>query len=218
MPKKAVILLSGGIDSSVTLALAKAQGFDCYALSVDYQQRNRHELNCAARIAGHLAVAQHRIIRCEMGSWGGSALTDLTMVVDQSTQPSVNTYVPARNTILLSLALGWAEALNSADIFFSANAQDYDNYPDCRPAFFTAFANTANVATRAGVSGHDIKIHTPLLYLNKAQIIREGQRLNVDLSLTFSCYDPIDSSQPCQYCLACELRTQGFSEAALGCS
>ena len=213
MSKKAVILLSGGIDSSVSLALAKEQGYACYALSVDYQQRNRHELNCAAHIAQQLAAIEHRVIRCEMGSWGGSALTDLTMTVDQPVQLLANTYVPARNTILLSLALGWAEALNSTDIFFSANAQDYDNYPDCRPEFFNAFANTANVATRFGVSGNAIQIHTPLLHLNKAQIIREGRRLNIDFSLTFSCYNPINGSEPCQHCLACELRAKGFVES-----
>lgn len=210
MIKKAVILLSGGIDSSVALALAKEQGYACYALSVDYQQRNHYELNCAARIALQLGAVQHRIIRCEMGSWGSSALTDLSMAVDHPAQSAANTYVPARNTILLALALGWAEALGSADIFFAANVQDYDNYPDCRPEFFNAFAKTANVATRIGTDGQVITIHTPLLHLNKAQIIQEGRRLNVDLSSTFSCYDPINNSEPCRRCLACELRANGL--------
>lgn len=211
MDKKAVILLSGGIDSSVCLAIAKSQNFQCYALSFDYQQRNRYELTSAAAVANQIGAMEHRIIRCELGSWGGSALTDHQKPVDHYSQSRVNTYVPARNTIFLSLALGWAEALGAADIFFAANAQDYENYPDCRPAFFSAFANVANLATRAGVEDGQFQIHTPLIKLNKAQIIQQGLALGVDLSLTFSCYDPINQTQPCHQCLACHLRAQGFA-------
>jgi len=205
---KAIILLSGGIDSSVGLAIAKSQGYDCYALSVDYGQRNRYELKCAAVIAKQLGAIQHRVIHCEMNAWGGSSLTDELIPVDNYLQPKVNTYVPARNTIFLSLAMGWGEAIGAADIFFAANADDYDNYPDCRPEFFTAFAATANLATRCGVEGRCWKIHTPLLSSTKSQIIQQAHHLNLDLSLTFSCYDPINESQPCQQCLACHLRTQ----------
>lgn len=210
MSKRAVILLSGGIDSSVCLALAKAQGFQCYALSVDYQQRHRHELNCAAAIAEQLDIVEHRIITCEMGVWGGSALTDTALNWDHFAQSRLNTYVPARNTILLSLALGWAEALGATDIFFGANAEDHDNYPDCRPEFFAAFAETADLATRVGTEGGRWRIHTPLLYWDKAQIIREGIQRGVDLSLTFSCYDPSLDFQPCLKCQACHMRAQGF--------
>lgn len=213
MAQKAVILFSGGVDSSVCLAMAKAQGLDCYALSIDYNQRNRYELDCAARVAKQIGVVNYRTIRCEIGSWGGSALTDLNSVLDDYAQPQINTYVPARNSIFLSLALGWAETLGANIIFFGANAQDHDNYPDCRPEFFSAFSEIARFATRIGTAGDQCQIHTPLLRWSKTQIIREGQRLNIDFSLTFSCYDPIAYSQPCHQCLACHVRAEGFRAA-----
>ena len=185
MSQKAVVLLSGGIDSSVCLAIAREQGFICYALSVDYNQRNVHELQCAKLVAGQIGAVVHRVIRCEIGSWGGSALTDHTLAVDGSSEERVNTYVPARNMIFLSLALGWAEVLKADAIFFAANALDYNNYPDCRPEFFEALAQTARLATRYGIEGNSCQILTPLLNWNKAQIIREGIRLNVDFSRDF---------------------------------
>lgn len=212
MQKKAIVLLSGGIDSSVCLAIAKSQGFDCYALSFDYNQRNRHELTCAKVIAEQLDVVEHRIIKCEIAAWGGSALTDTHLTVDDYLTQRVNTYVPGRNAIFLSLAVGWAEAIQANDIFFAANAEDYANYPDCRPAFFNAFSEMAKLATRAGTEGSPFKIHTPLIQLSKTEIIHQGKKLNVDLSLTFSCYDPIDQTQPCQRCLACHLRQEGFAK------
>jgi 7-cyano-7-deazaguanine synthase len=215
MSQKAVVLLSGGIDSSVCLAIARAQGFICHALSIDYNQRNIHELQCAKLVASQIGAVAHRVIRCEIGSWGGSALTDHILTVDGATQDQVNTYVPARNMIFLSLALGWAEVLEADAIFFAANAEDYINYPDCRPEFFEAMAQTARLGTRRGVKENRCQILTPLLNWNKAQIIREGRRLNVNLSQTFSCYDPLANSQPCTRCLACHLRTQGFAEAAI---
>ena len=214
MGQKAVVLLSGGIDSSVCLAIAREQGFMCYALSVDYNQRNVHELQCAKLIAGQIGTVAHRVIRCEIGSWGGSALTDHTLAVDGSSEELVNTYVPARNMIFLSLALGWAEVLKADAIFFAANAEDYNNYPDCRPEFFEAMAQTAHLGTRNGVEGNRCQILTPLLNWNKARIIREGMRLNVDFSQTFSCYDPLRDFQPCTRCLACHIRAEGFAEAA----
>lgn len=213
MNRKAIILLSGGIDSSVCLAIAKSQGFQCYALSFDYHQRNAHELDCAALVARQIGVVEHRVLPCAINAWGGSSLTDLNMKVDDYAVQHVNTYVPARNTIFLSLALGWAEALGATDIFFAANAQDYENYPDCRPDFFAAFMQLANLATRAGVEGRAMQIHTPLIQRNKAQIIQQGRRLGVDFSLTFSCYSPINQTEPCQQCLACHLREQGFAQA-----
>jgi 7-cyano-7-deazaguanine synthase len=195
MSQKAIILLSGGIDSAVCLAMAKAQGFECYALSIDYGQRNRYELECAVTIARQLGAVAHRTIRCDLGVWGGSALTD---------DVSINTYVPARNMVFLSLALSWAEACGATDLFFGANADDYENYPDCRPPFFTAFTEIAHLATQMG----RCQIRTPLLHWNKARIIDEGLRLNVDFSATFSCYNPINHSQHCLLCLACRLRAE----------
>lgn len=181
---------------------------------MDYNQRNRYELQCAQKIA-QLAQVEHRIIRCDLGVWGGSALTDLSWNVDNYSRKQVNTYVPARNSVLLALTLSWAEAIQAQDIFFAANADDYDNYPDCRPEFFAAFAQTAALATRVGCEGNLLKIHTPLLQWNKVQIIREGQRLNVDLAQTFSCYDPVNENVSCNNCLACEIRNQGFAMASL---
>ncbi len=210
LTQKAVVLLSGGIDSSVCLALAKDQGYTCYALSIDYKQRHSYELHCAKVIAGQLEVIEHRVIHCDLGVWGGSALTDHALRVDGHASGNVNTYVPARNTIFLSLAMGWAEALGAVNIFFAANAQDFDNYPDCRPEFFQSFTQTANLATRSGESGGQWQIHTPLLHWDKTRIIQEALRLKLDLSQTFSCYDPINYSQPCSQCLACKLRSQAI--------
>ncbi len=212
MNKKAVVLLSGGIDSSVCLALAKSQGFQCHALSLNYNQRNLHELFCAEIIAQQIGVSEHRIIKCELGAWGGSSLTDNNMSVDSFLTPHVNTYVPARNTIFLSLALSWAETVNATHIFFAANAEDDENYPDCRPEFFNAFTRLAQLATRAGTESNQFNIHTPLITLSKKQIIQLGKDLNVDLNLTFSCYDPVNINQPCQQCVACHLRNEGFAE------
>lgn len=208
--KKAIVLLSGGIDSSVCLAIAKSQGYSCYALSIDYQQRNRHELECAKNIARQIGAVEHKIIHCEINNWGGSALTDVNLPVDEYSKKRGNTYVPARNTVFLSLALSWGEAIGAHDFFFAANAEDYDNYPDCRSEFFTAFKKIAEWGTRAGVEGAGFVIHTPLIQLNKTEIIQWGKKLNVDLSMTFSCYNPIDGDQPCQQCLACYLRQKSF--------
>lgn len=215
MKKKAVILLSGGIDSSVCLALAKSQDFQCYALSIDYHQRNRHELACAAQVAQQIGVAEHRVIQCEAGSWGGSALTDACLTIDGGQHDRPNTYVPARNLIFLSLALGWAEVLSARDIFFGANAADHDHFPDCREAFFAAFSHAASVATRSGIDGDFFRLHTPLLSLHKMQIIRKAKELGVDLDLTFSCYDPINQTEPCHRCSACHLRKSAQVELYL---
>lgn len=205
MNKKAVVLLSGGVDSSVSLAIAKEQGFETYALSINYGQRHQHELQCATVIAKQLQAEQHRIIHCELGAWGGSALTDHSMAINNQSCENMNTYVPARNIIFLSLALSWAETLAASDIFFAANAEDFENYPDCRPDFFRAFLFAASLATRAQSTDSPWQIHTPLIHLSKTQIIQEAHRLKVDLTQTFSCYDPIGQTQACHQCLACRL-------------
>jgi 7-cyano-7-deazaguanine synthase len=213
---KAVVLLSGGLDSATTLAIAKAQGFSCHALSMDYGQRHRAELNAATRIAKSLGVVEHRIFTLDLCAFGHSALTDMHIAVP--TEPTSGipvTYVPARNTILLSLALAWAETLCAEDIFIGANAVDYSGYPDCRPAFITAFEALANVATKAGVEGHPFHIHAPLISLSKAEIIRQGSQLGVDYSLTLSCYQPTDAGLACSQCDACRLRRLGFVSAGL---
>jgi len=213
---KAVVLLSGGLDSAITLAIAKAQGFSCCALSMDYGQRHHAELNAATRVANSLGVAEHRIFTLDLRVFGHSALTDTQIAVP--TEPTSGipvTYVPARNTILLSLALAWAEVLGSQDIFIGANAVDYSGYPDCRPAFIHAFEALANVATKAGVEGRPFHIHAPLLSLSKADIIRLGAQLGVDYSLTLSCYQPTDAGLACGQCDACRLRRQGFASAEL---
>ncbi len=208
---KAVVLLSGGVDSSVSLAIAKERGFKTFALSIDYGQRHRHELKCAAVIAKQLQAEQHRIIRCELGAWGGSALTDHSLTMNNQPCENINTYVPARNIIFLSLALSWAEAIGAKDIFFAANAEDYENYPDCRPEFFNAFLRAAALATRAGSQENSAwQIHTPLLNFSKSQIIQMAKRLCVDLTQTFSCYDPIDQTKPCHQCLACRILEKAY--------
>ncbi len=214
--KKAVILLSGGLDSSTTLAIAKSQDFECYALTICYHQRNYLEMESAKKVAQYLGVAEHRIITLELGAWGGSALTDHEMVVPHTDPIGIPiTYVPARNTIFLSTALAWAEVLGARDIFFGANLVDDLNYPDCRSEYIEAFEKVANLATRAGVEGEKFSVHAPLLKLTKSQIIQQGINLGVDYSITLSCYDPSSDGAACGFCDACRFRAQGFEEAGI---
>ncbi len=215
--KPAVILLSGGLDSTTCLAIARSQGFACYALSVAYGQRHAAELSASVRIAKALGATEHRIANVSLGQFGGSALTDANIAVPRAGEaigiPS--TYVPARNTIMLSMALGWAEVLGSDHIFIGVNAIDYSGYPDCRPDFIRAFEKMANLATKRGVEGGHLKIHTPLMHLSKADIIRYGTELGVDYSLTVSCYKADDKGRACGDCDACALRRTGFEAASL---
>ena len=214
MQKKAIILLSGGLDSITVLALAKQQRYICYALSFDYGQRHNAELIAAAQIAKYYQVIDHKIIKLGLGSIGGSALTDENIAVPNKPQAGIPvTYVPARNTIFLSFALGWAEVLNLTDIFIGVNAVDYSGYPDCRPEFITAFQKLANLATKAGVDGDCFTIHTPLISLSKAEIIKQGIALGVDYGQTVSCYSADEQGQACGVCDACRIRITGFSEA-----
>lgn len=216
--KPAVVLLSGGLDSATVLAMARSQGYRCHALSVDYGQRSQAELQAARRVAAALGAAEHREVRIDLGGFGGSALTDAAIDVptagDQAGVIPV-TYVPARNTVLLSLALGWAEVLEAQHIFFGANAVDYSGYPDCRPAFIRAFESLANVATKMGIEGHRISVHAPLIDLSKADIIRAGAALGVDYALTVTCYQADDEGLACGVCDACRLRKAGFSAAGV---
>jgi len=223
---KGVVLLSGGLDSTTVLAMAKEAGYECYALSFDYGQRHNFELEAAAAIASQASVAAHKIIRLDLGSIGGSALTDPDIAVpqldksqtDQVTPPFEGipvTYVPARNTVFLSLALGWAEVLGAQDIFIGVNAVDYSGYPDCRPEFIEAFERMANLATRAGVEGQAMTIHTPLIAMSKAQIVQKGAELGVDYGCTVSCYAADEAGRACGRCDACRLRTAGFEQAGL---
>ncbi|WP_349431657.1 7-cyano-7-deazaguanine synthase QueC [Methylomarinum sp. Ch1-1] len=215
MSKKAIILLSGGLDSITVLAHAKQQGYVCYALSFDYGQRHNAELNAAKKIAEHYQVVEHKIISLGLGAIGGSALTDVHIAVPDHPQEGIPvTYVPARNTIFLSFALGWAEVLQARDIFIGVNAVDYSGYPDCRPEFIEAFQNLANLATKAGVEGEKTMIHTPLIALSKAEIIKEGLELGVDYRQTVSCYSADSEGRACGHCDACRLRAAGF--ASLG--
>jgi 7-cyano-7-deazaguanine synthase len=216
MQKKAIVLLSGGLDSITVLALAKKQGFKCYALSFDYGQRHNAELMAAKKIAADYQVEEHKIINLGLNSIGGSALTDEHIAVPQSPQEGIPvTYVPARNTIFLSFALGWAEVLKLNDIFIGVNAVDYSGYPDCRPEFIKAFQNLANLATKAGVEGEHFAIHTPLIALSKAEIIKLGVELGVDYQQTVSCYSADEQGRACQTCDACRLRKMGFAEAGI---
>lgn len=216
MPKKAIVLLSGGLDSITVLALAKQQGFTCYALSFDYGQKHNAELIAAAQIAADYHVAEHKIIKLGFGSISGSALTDADIAVPNTLQQGIPvTYVPARNTIFLSFALGWAEVLNLQDIFIGVNAVDYSGYPDCRPEFINAFQNMANLATKAGVEGQRFSIHTPLMKLSKGQIIQQGVALGVDYQRTVSCYSADEQGRACGVCDACRLRKTGFIEAGI---
>jgi 7-cyano-7-deazaguanine synthase len=213
---KAVVLLSGGLDSATTLAIAREQGFACYAISFDYGQRHRCELMAADRVARALGVAEHRVISLGLGELGGSALTDRQIDVPHEPTDGIPvTYVPARNTVFLAVALGWAEVLGAQEIFVGVNAVDYSGYPDCRPAFIAAFEQLANVATRAGVEGRPFHIRAPLINLSKSDIIRRGAALGVDYSLTVSCYDPDLEGRACGACEACRLRADGFAAAEL---
>lgn len=212
---KAICLLSGGLDSSTVLAVARRDGFDCYALTFDYGQRHRIELEAAARIAKLFHARKHRVVTIDLRAFGASALTSEIEVPKAGLTEAIPiTYVPARNTIFLSFAMAWAEVLESADIFIGVNAIDYSGYPDCRPEFIEAFEKMANLATRAGVEGRTrLRIHTPLAQLNKAGIVRLGAELGLDFSLTHSCYDPAPDGRPCGLCDSCRLRRKGFEEA-----
>jgi 7-cyano-7-deazaguanine synthase len=213
--KKAVVLVSGGMDSAVTLALARELGFACHALSVDYGQRHMSELAAAARIAKMLGAVAHKIVHVDLRSIGGSALTaDIDVPMHGGSGIPV-TYVPARNTIMLAVALGWAEALGANDIFCGVNAIDYSGYPDCRPEFIEAFEKLANLATKAGVEGNRLSVHAPLIRLSKADIVREGQRLGVDFGATVSCYQADGEGRACGACDACRLRAEGFTAAGV---
>jgi 7-cyano-7-deazaguanine synthase len=214
--RRAVVLVSGGLDSATTLAMARAEGFACFALSFDYGQRHVAELEAARAVAASLGAVEHRVVPIDLSAFGGSALTDARIDVPES--PSVGipvTYVPARNTVFLSLALAWAEVLGSRDIFIGVNAVDYSGYPDCRPEFVAAFEVLANLATKAGVEGERFRIHTPLIDLTKAEIIRCGVALGVDYARTVSCYQATASGTACGRCDSCRLRRQGFEAAGL---
>ena len=214
--KRAVVLLSGGLDSATTLAIAREQGFACHALSLDYGQRHLAELNAAKRVARELGVVEHKILPLSLDAIGGSALTDRSIEVpEQGGEGIPVTYVPARNTVFLSLALGWAEVLGAHDLFVGVNALDYSGYPDCRPEYIRAFEQLANLATRAGVEGGHLHIQAPLIDLTKAQIIREGMRLGVDYALTVSCYQADAEGRACGRCDSCRFRIQGFAEAGI---
>lgn len=214
--KPAVVLLSGGLDSATTLALAIEQGYDCTALTVSYSQRHRAELAAADRLAEHFRLADHRKIHVNLDAVGGSALTDTNIAVPDAGGSGIPvTYVPARNTLFLSLALGVAEVVGASDIFLGVNAVDYSGYPDCRPEFLATFQELANLATRAGVEGVGFQIHAPLVRLTKAQIIRHGVRLGVDYADTVSCYQASDEGRACGRCDSCALRRQGFEEAGI---
>jgi len=214
--KKAVVLLSGGLDSATALAIARDKGYVCHALSFDYGQRHDAELQAARRVARALNVAEHKIMSLDLASMGGSALTDRAIdVPEQAGEGIPVTYVPARNTVFLSLALGWAEVLGAMDIFIGVNAVDYSGYPDCRPEFIETFEKLANLATRAGVEGQAFRIRAPLLRMSKAEIIRTGASLGLDYGLTVSCYQADEQGCACGRCDSCRLRAQGFREAGV---
>jgi len=217
--KRAVILLSGGLDSTTCLAIAREQGFDLFALTVNYGQRHIFELQSAKNVALSLDVEKHSVLDIDLAQFGGSALTDDIEVPKDRVESEMSdipaTYVPARNTVLLSVALARAETLDSFDIFIGVNALDYSGYPDCRPEYIESFERTANLATKAGVSGKNFHIHTPLINMTKAEIIKSGTKLGVDYGLTFSCYDPQETGAPCGHCDACILRLKGFKEAGI---
>jgi 7-cyano-7-deazaguanine synthase len=215
MSSRAVVLVSGGMDSAVTLALARAHGFTCHALSVDYGQRHLSELAAAKRVAQELGAAEYKVVHVDLRSIGGSALTADIAVPEAGGAGIPVTYVPARNTIMLAVALGWAEVLGAGDIFCGVNAVDYSGYPDCRPEFIGEFERLANVATKAGVEGSGLRIQAPLIRMSKADIVREGVRLGVDFSATVSCYQADAEGRACGHCDACRLRAQGFSEAGV---
>jgi 7-cyano-7-deazaguanine synthase len=213
---RAVVLLSGGLDSATALAIARSQNFDCYALSVEYGQRHSAELDAARRVAAAAGVRDHRVMRVDLAGIGGSALTDKTIAVPESPTTGIPvTYVPARNTIMLSLALGWAEVLGAGDIFIGVNAIDFSGYPDCRPEFVAAFAQLATLATKAGIEGQPYRVQAPLISLTKAEIIREGIRLGVDYALTVSCYQADGDGRACGACDSCRIRRAGFEAAGV---
>ncbi|MEO6422746.1 MAG: 7-cyano-7-deazaguanine synthase QueC [Candidatus Nitrotoga sp.] len=214
--KKAVVLLSGGLDSATVLAIAQRQGYICHALSVDYGQRHYAELAAAKRVAQALGAIEQRIVNVDLTGFGGSALTDKRIAVPEETTVGIPlTYVPARNTIMLSLALAWAEVLQVQDIFIGVNAVDFSGYPDCRPEYIAAFENMANVATKAGVEGKYLSLHAPLLRLPKADIVKIGTKLGVDYSLTVSCYQADSDGRACARCDSCQLRRAGFKSAGI---
>lgn len=213
--KKAIVLLSGGLDSTTCLAIAKDQGHDCYALSFDYGQKCHHELQQARIIAKQMGVTQHEIVRISIGHLGGSALTDqaINIPIEEETQAIPNTYVPARNTTFLSIALGWAEIIHASTIMIGVSAVDYSGYPDCRPEYINAFQTMANLATKAGIEGDPVQIVTPLITLTKAQTIATGLALGVDYSQTVSCYQAMNKGVACGHCDSCQLRLAGFAQA-----
>lgn len=218
MTKKAVVLVSGGLDSATTLAIAKDQGYDCYAMSFNYGQRHLVELESAKAVASAMGAIEHKVIHLGLDDIGGSALTDENIAVPQNIEENISahipvTYVPARNTVFLSLALGWAEVLDAEAIFIGVNAVDYSGYPDCRPEYIDAFQGMANLATKKGVEGQLIKIETPLIHLTKAEIIQKGSELGVDYAQTLSCYAPDAEGRACGRCDSCRLRKQGFEVA-----
>jgi 7-cyano-7-deazaguanine synthase len=211
---RAIVLLSGGLDSATVLAMARSRNYQCYALSVEYGQRHRAELDAAQRVAAHLRAHEHRTMRVDLAGIGGSALTDAGVAVPETPQPGIpSTYVPARNTLFLSLALGWAEVIGANDIFVGVNAVDYSGYPDCRPAFIQEFEKLAQLATKAGIEGARFKIHAPLIEMSKAEIIQAGLRLGVDFGATVSCYQADADGRACARCDSCRLRAAGFAAA-----
>jgi 7-cyano-7-deazaguanine synthase len=215
-PKHAVVLLSGGLDSATVLAIAQRDGYICHALSFDYGQRHYAELDAAARVAKSQGAAEHRVFKMDLGMFGGSSLTDNNIAVPETPSTGIpSTYVPARNTIMLSIALAWAEVLNSKAIFIGVNAVDYSGYPDCRPDYIAAFERMANLATRAGVEGQDLHIYAPLMTLSKAEIIQIGTQLGVDYAATVSCYQADELGRACAVCDSCRLRQQGFEQAGI---
>ncbi|MBQ24627.1 7-cyano-7-deazaguanine synthase QueC [Alcanivorax sp.] len=212
--KKAVVLLSGGLDSATCLAIARDQGYECHTIAFDYGQRTRSELDAAVQVSGALGALSHRVIELGMGNIGGSALTDHSIDVPEDGGEGIPvTYVPARNTVFLSLALGLAEVVDAQAIFIGVNAVDYSGYPDCRPAFIEAFQSMANLATKAGVEGRPMQVETPLMHLSKAQIIQQGVALGLDYGLTVSCYQADENGNACGKCDSCRLRSQGFADA-----
>ena len=214
--KKALILLSGGLDSATVLAMAKADGYVCYSMSFDYGQRHRSELQAAERVARQMGVVEHKVIGLNLNGIGGSALTDTSIAVPETLEAGIPvTYVPARNTVFLALALGWAEVLGARDIFIGVNAVDYSGYPDCRPEFIAAFEAMANLATKAGVEGQGFRIQAPLQMMSKGEIVQAGLRHGVDYGLTVSCYQADDDGRACGKCDSCRLRAAGFAEAAV---
>jgi 7-cyano-7-deazaguanine synthase len=216
--RRAVVLLSGGLDSATTLAVARSQGFECYALSVEYGQRHSAELDAAVNVARSLGAREHRVMRVDLAGIGGSALTDASIAVPEDGTAGTGipiTYVPARNTMMLSLALAWSEVLDARDIFMGVNAVDYSGYPDCRPEFIEAFEQLASRATRAGVEGAAFRVHAPLIRLSKAEIVREGTRLGVDFSTTVSCYQADRQGRACGRCDSCRIRRAGFEAAGI---